>query len=104
DVRLREIEPQAAVETRPSSMRAGRSRAAEEVQVMVLGVDAPLFLGPVADAEIHTLMVALRDGDPHRHLVGLQLGAQRLDVGKLKQLEAVEPALRFLDHAAAIEI
>ena len=48
EVRLVEVEPHAAIERRPAHVRAGRPRAAQEVHVVVLGVDARLLLGAVA--------------------------------------------------------
>ena len=67
---------------------------------MILGVDARLLFGAVADAEVDALMLAFGDRDAHRHFVGLLLRVQRLDVRELEQLEAVEPPLRVLHHAA----
>ena len=103
-IRLVEIEPDAAIERRPAHVRAGRPRAAEEVHVVVLGVDARLLLRAVADAEVHALVVALRHRHADRHFVGLLLRVQRLDVGELEQLHAVQPPLRVLHDAALIEI
>ena len=40
EVRLVEIETDAAVERRPAHMRARRPRAAEEIQVVIFGIDA----------------------------------------------------------------
>ena len=72
--------------------------------MVVLGVDAPFLFRPVADAEVDPMVLPFRDrharGDFHR----LQLGIERLDVDELKQLHAIQPALRFLDNAAPIEI
>ena len=83
-------------------MRAGGAGAAEEVDVVVLGVDARLLLGAVPDAEVHALVLALGDGHADRDFVGLLFLVQRLDVGELEQLESVQPPLRIL-HDAALE-
>ena len=104
EVRLGEVEARASIERRPPDVRAGRSRAAEEVDVVILGVDARLFLGAVADAEVHPLMVPLRHGDADGNGVRLQFLVQRLDVRELKQLEAVQPPLRVLHDAALIQL
>jgi hypothetical protein len=87
EVGLVEIDADAAVERRPARVDTGRSRPAEEVQVVILGVDAGLLFGAVADAEVHALMIALRDRDPDRHVVGLLLRVDRFDVRELEQLE-----------------
>ena len=47
-------------------MDAGRPGAAEEVQVVVLAVDASVFLRPVANAEVHPLVLAFRHRDADR--------------------------------------
>ena len=104
EVGLVEIDADAAVERRPARVDAGRSRPAEEVHVVILGVDAGLLFGAVADAEVHALMIALRDRDTDRHVLGLLLRVDRLDVRELEQLEPVEAPLRVLDDAAAVEI
>ena len=71
--------------------------------MVVLGVDARLLLGAVADAEVHALMVAFGDRHADRHVLRLLLRVQRLDVRELKQLQPVEPALRVLHDAAPVE-
>ena len=70
EVRLVEVEPHAPIERRPPRVHARCARAAEEVEVVVLGVDARLFLGAVPHAEIHALMLALGDRDARRDLSG----------------------------------
>ena len=94
----------AAIERRPPRVRAGFTGAAEEVQAVVFGVDARLFLRAVPDAEVHALMRAFGDGDSRRHDVGLLVDVERLDVDELKQRHAVQPPLHVLHAAAAIEI
>ena len=71
---------------------------------MIFGVDPCLFLGAVADAEVHALMVALRDRHADRHFLGLLFLVQRLDVGELEQLEPIQPPLRILHHAALEQV
>ncbi len=102
--RLVEIEPDAAVERRIAHVRAGRARAAEEIQVVVFGIDATLLFRAVADAEVHALVIAFRDRHSRRDLVGLQLRILRLDVGELEQLHAVQPPLRILHDASVVEV
>ena len=89
EVRLIEIDAQAAVERRPPRVRAGRARAAQEIQMVVLAVDAALFFGAVADAEVHPLMIAFGDGNAGRHFARMLLLVERLHVGELKQLQPV---------------
>src|SRR4029079_2192396 len=128
---LVEVEPNAAIERRPARVYAGAARTAEEIELVVLRINARLFFRAVAVAEVDTLMVALGDGDAHRNLIELLLGRrrltlirpaplavlrrrrlprpalrarQRLDVGELEQLHAVEAPLSILDDAATVEI
>ena len=103
-VRLVEIEADAAIERRLAPVRAGGARAAEEIHMVVFGVDARLFFGAVADAEVDALVLALRDRDARRHFGRLQLLVERLDVGELEQLHAVQPPLGVLHQAAPVEI
>ena len=70
----------------------------------VLSVDARLFFGAVADAEVHPLVLSLRHRDARRHIRRLQLLVERLDVGELEQLHAVQPPLGVLDEGPAIQI
>ena len=104
EIRLRELEPDAAVERRPARVRGCRARAAQEVHVPVLGVDARLLLAPVADAELGPLVVAFGNGHPRRHLVRLLVHFRRLHRDELEQLHPIQTALRLLDQTAAIQI
>ena len=62
-----------------------------------------LFLRAVADAEVHLAVLALGDGDLHGHDLGLLAFLDdRLDVGELERLEAIELALAFLELAEAV--
>ena len=72
--------------------------------MVVLGVDAPFFFRPVANAEVDPMVLPFRDRHARGDFLRLQLGIERLDVDELKQLHAIQPALRFLDNAAPIEI
>src|SRR5207244_6122312 len=87
--RLVEIEPDAAIERRPADMRAGGPGRAEEVHMMVLGVDARLFFSAPADAEVDPLMLPFGYGDFCRDLRRLLLRVQWFNVGELEQLHAV---------------
>ncbi len=49
-------------------------------------------------------MLPLRHRDPRRHFRRLELLVERLDVGKLEQLHAVQPPLGVLHEAPAIQI
>src|SRR3954453_4186902 len=72
EVRLVEVEADAAIERRPTAVRAGGTRTAKEVHVMDLGVDPALLLGAVSNAEVHTLVLSLGHGDArvdHRTLL-----------------------------------
>ena len=91
--RLVEVEADAAIERGIAHVGAGAARAAEEIQVMVFRIDAALFFRAVADAEIHPLVIAFGDGDARRHFGRLALGVHRFDVGKLEQLQPVQPPL-----------
>src|SRR5262245_28575573 len=120
EVWLVEVETDAAIEGRPACMYAGRPRPAQEVQMVILGIDARLLFRAVADAEVHALVAAFGDGDAHRNLIGLigrrrlrrlsrltriaclvrggwlwrlLIAGHRLDVRELKQLEPVQPPL-----------
>src|SRR2546421_590011 len=62
------------------------------------------LVSDVAHAEVDALMLAFRNSDPDRHLRRLLFGVERLDVGKLKQLQAVEPSLGVLQQTPSIEI
>src|SRR5919201_6016047 len=104
EVRLVELETNAAIERRVAHVRAGRSRAAEEIQMVILGVDAPFLLRPVPDAEVHAVVAPFRDGDARRDVLRLQLGIHRLDVRELKQLETVQTPLRLLHETAPVQI
>src|SRR5262249_2640699 len=131
EIRLVEVETEAAIERRPSRVDARGARPAEKVQMVVLGVDARFLFRSVADPEVHTLMIPLGDSNAHRNLVRLigrrrlrlwhgliriarlirggrllwlLIAGLRLDVRELKQLEAVEPPLGVLDDAAPVEI
>ena len=74
EIRLVEIEANAAIERRPSRVRACQARAAEKVHVVILGVDAPFLFRPVADAKVDPLMFTFGHGDANRHLGRLTSG------------------------------
>ena len=103
-IRLVEIEADAAIERRPAGVRAGGARAAEKIDVVVLAVDPRLLFRAIADAEVHPLMLAFRHGDARAHFGILAFGVQRLDVDELKQLHGVQAPLRVLHDAAAVQI
>src|SRR5262245_40242205 len=104
EIWLGEIDAHAAIQRGPPCVGAGRSCATQEVHVVVLSVDAPFFFRPVADAEVDPLVLPFRDGHANGYFLRLQLGIELLDVDELKQLHAIQPALRFLDSAAAKQI
>jgi hypothetical protein len=71
---------------------------------MVLGVHSCLLFGAVANAKIDALMFAFRHRNPGRHFFRLKLLVLRFDVDELKQLHPIQPSLRILDEAAAIDV
>src|SRR5262249_27709187 len=103
-VRLLEVRANAAIERRYPYVRAGGSRAAEKIEVVVLRVGAGFLLGSVADPEIQALMLRLDDRDARRHLLGLAIEVERLDVHELEQLHAVEPPFGVLQLAPAVQV
>src|SRR5436190_318623 len=84
-------------------MRSSRSRIPEKVHVMIGGVNTPLLLRAVTNSEIDALMPAFNDGDFRPDFRLLRFWIQRLDVDELKQFHAVQPPLRFLNGAPAIQ-
>ena len=79
-------------------------RAPEKIHVVVLALDPRLFFRAVADAEVYPLMLAFRDGDARAHLGIVAFGIQRFDVDELKQLHSIQPPLRILHDAAAVQV
>ena len=71
---------------------------------MDFGVDAPFFLSPISDAEIHAPVLSFGDRHTSVHDRALLLGVDRFHIDELKQLHRVEASLRFLDNAPAIEV
>src|SRR6476620_4093844 len=104
EVRLVEVETDAAIERRPAAMHAGGACSAEEVHMVEFRVDARLLLSTVTDAEIQPLVFAFGHGDFRVHDGTLLLRIDRFDVDELEQLHRVEAALRFLDNTAAVEV
>src|SRR5262249_686226 len=102
NVWLGEIEADAAIERRPAAVYAGGSGPAEEVQVVILRIDASFLFGAVSQAKVHALMLTLRYRDARRHFARLFTLIELFYRGELKQLQPVQPPLRFLNPAALI--
>jgi hypothetical protein len=79
---------------------AGGARAAEEVHVAPVGLDAPLLLGAVPDAEVHLPVLSLGDGDTRRNLRGFcPFGTHRFDVCELEDFERIKIPLALEEFA-----
>ena len=104
EVRLVELETDAAIERRPPRVHRRHAGAAHEIEMPVLGVDPGAFLASVAGAEIHPLVFAFG----HRHtgweVLGLLIRFERLHRHELEQFHAVQTPLGVLNQAAAVEI
>src|SRR5438876_801112 len=103
EVRLLEVQPDAAVERRPLGLGPRVPRATEEVEMVPADARARLLLGAVPDAERHALMLGLSNRHARRYLEGLLVAVLGgLDVRELEELHAIQLALA-LAHLAAPE-
>src|SRR5262245_33941198 len=104
EIRLNEVEANAAFERRPSNVAARRSGASEEIQVTVFGIDPSAFIRAVAQSKVEAMAGAFGNGEPRGDLGRLELLVERLDIGELKQLHPIQVPLRVLQLASLIQV